>query len=248
MGGDEWLTSVRSAIGPRDPAVRCDADAPAESLGAIGGSALGRTSQSEMWSWIPPGAPGRDINPESPANVVSPHHETEPPAAIFTCFSPPGRSTLRLDEVDEVLRAHAAAIEPRGPKRAAAATIPWPTLACHERLLAIVNDVNAAWWRLGLLTVTAYLLRYRAGDGHLEHTDMHPGSMQRKLSLSVQLSDSDDYTGGDLELRCWGDLLTMPRIRGSVIAFPGWTPHRVTPVERGERWVLVVWGWGRPVT
>lgn len=217
-------------------------------LAAFGGSALGRTAQSEGLSWIPPELPERDPAPGSPLAELEPHHSTEPASSSFTTYAPPSTLALDAGEVDDVLELHRHRVEPsRHPQRAAAVTIPWTELPCHERLEGIFMAANAAWWRLDVQVVTAYLLRYAPGARHLEHTDMHPGSMQRKLSLSVQLSGPDDYAGGDLELRCWGELHTMPRLRGSVVAFPGWTPHRVTTLDAGERWALVVWGWGPPV-
>ncbi len=216
-------------------------------LGELGGSALARTAQSEGLSFIPPRLEERDVSPDSPAAIEHPHHSTEKPSAVFTTYAPPSPLALTAGEVDAILDAHAGSVEHLQDARAEAATIPWPEVPCHARLLEIVAAANAAWWRLDIELVTAYLLRYRPGDEHREHMDMHPGSMQRKFALSVQLSDSDDYDGGDLELRCWEELRTMPRLRGSVVAFPGWTPHRVTRLERGERWALVVWGWGRAV-
>lgn len=213
----------------------------------FGGSSISRTAQSQMWSWIPPTSPERNVAPESPAAVLGGHHATEQPSALFTTYTPPHLLSLTGKEIDDVLAAHADTVKLRSPGHAAAAQIPWAELPGNDRIMAIVHTVNAVWWRLQLEVVTAELLSYGPGDFHLEHTDMHPGSMQRKVSLSIQLSESDDYTGGNLELRCWGEPCTMPRLRGAVIAFPGWTPHLVTPVEAGERWSLVVWGWGRPV-
>lgn len=216
-------------------------------LGAFGGSALARTAQTEGLSWIPPENPERDLTPGSPLAKIEPHHATEPASATFTTYAPPSSLALTADEVDAILERHRGSVTPTETDRADATTIPWEELDCHDRLMAIVNATNTAWWRLNITLVTGYLLRYGPGDAHREHVDMHPGSMQRKLSLSIQLSDSDDYAGGDLELRCWHGLMKMPRLRGSVVAFPGWTSHLVTPVESGERWALVVWAWGPPV-
>ncbi len=38
--------------------------------------------------------------------------------------------------------------------------------------------------------------------------------------------------------------IPMPRDRGTLVAFPGWTVHEVTPVTAGERWSPCVNGWG----
>lgn len=77
----------------------------------------------------------------------------------------------------------------------------------------------------------------------------------RKLSMTIQLSDSSDYEGGDFELATLevrNDNSLVPMIykpdfrnKGSVIAFPSYIKHRVTPVTKGVRYSLVVWFYGR---
>jgi len=63
---------------------------------------------------------------------------------------------------------------------------------------------------------------------------------QRKLSVTIQLSD-DDYEGGDFEFH---KDLAQPsdiRRRGTVIVFPSFFYHQVTPVTKGTRKALVGW-------
>jgi PKHD-type hydroxylase len=76
---------------------------------------------------------------------------------------------------------------------------------------------------------------------------LHPGAACRKFAGSVQLSDSEDYDGGDLVMHFAHHRVAMPRTRGTLVAFPGWTVHEVEPVTAGERWALVVNGWGPPL-
>lgn len=68
---------------------------------------------------------------------------------------------------------------------------------------------------------------------------------QRKLSLVVQLSDPNSYEGGDLEF-CKEECHSVPaptdlRSQGTVIVFPSFLKHRVTPVTAGLRYSLVTW-------
>lgn len=63
----------------------------------------------------------------------------------------------------------------------------------------------------------------------------------RKISLTVQLSDSDEYEGGDLEIWTSGKSDVAPRKKGMVVAFPSFRLHRVTPITKGVRKSLVVW-------
>ncbi len=70
----------------------------------------------------------------------------------------------------------------------------------------------------------------------------------RKLSVSVNLSDSNDYDGGDLMFKdTYGVVIEdqvmgeKMRQQGSVIVFPSYIVHTVTPVTRGRRYSLVSW-------
>lgn len=69
---------------------------------------------------------------------------------------------------------------------------------------------------------------------------------RRKLSMSIQLSPSDAYDGGDLEFHLSGLDRDRMRQQGTLIAFPAFHEHRVTPVTRGERYSLVAWVDGPP--
>ena len=64
----------------------------------------------------------------------------------------------------------------------------------------------------------------------------------RKLSFVLQLSDHDDYEGGNLQLLDEaGKSYIAPRKRGTVILFDSRTQHRVLPVKSGLRKSIVGW-------
>ena len=83
--------------------------------------------------------------------------------------------------------------------------------------------------------------QYTAG-GHFDwHLDIGTEvTADRKLSVSVQLSGSDDYSGGDLEFFAVENQ-RIPRGLGDIIIFPTYLAHRITPVIDGVRWSLVAW-------
>jgi PKHD-type hydroxylase len=82
---------------------------------------------------------------------------------------------------------------------------------------------------------------YGVGDHFDWHIDLNIGaSSLRKISISVQLSDSADYEGGDLEFFLQ-PVLPSDRSRGLAIFFPSYAPHRFAPVTRGKRMSLVAW-------
>lgn len=64
----------------------------------------------------------------------------------------------------------------------------------------------------------------------------------RKLSVTLQLSDPNDYEEGVLELETDnGDIYQAPKEQGTIIVFDSRTKHRVTPVKKGNRKSIVGW-------
>lgn len=67
----------------------------------------------------------------------------------------------------------------------------------------------------------------------------------RKLSIVVQLTDPSTYEGGDLSF----SEIENPkpadlRNQGTIIVFPSYLQHAVSPVTSGVRHSLVSWVWG----
>lgn len=65
----------------------------------------------------------------------------------------------------------------------------------------------------------------------------------RKLTAVVQLTDPNEYSGGNLELY---DLTQYPdsteiKEQGTVIFFPSFETHAATPVVKGTRYSLACW-------
>jgi len=64
----------------------------------------------------------------------------------------------------------------------------------------------------------------------------------RKLSIILQLSDPNDYTGGEVQIQ-FSDRATsfIPKHRGTLAVFDSRCLHRVKPVRSGHRKSLVGW-------
>ena len=76
------------------------------------------------------------------------------------------------------------------------------------------------------------------------HTDRINQSYEevRKLSFSLQLSNPDDYEGGNVVLLDDNNKqYVAPRQRGSIILFDSRTMHRVCKVTKGVRKSIVGW-------
>lgn len=89
---------------------------------------------------------------------------------------------------------------------------------------------------IDLLQFTEYSDTYK---GHYDfHSDLVRNTTVRKMSVVLQLSDENSYTGGDFEIFNRG---TMPRKRASLLFFPSFLVHKVHPVTSGTRYSLVTW-------
>jgi PKHD-type hydroxylase len=131
----------------------------------------------------------------------------------------------------------------------------------YEHVLQFVNAANKQYWkfRIGDTELFQYGV-YNTGQFYSWHVDQfsepykepHPSAgLTRKLSITVQLDDGNDYEGGDFEMREPCDYDKIQRVdgiraRGSLIVFPSFVMHRVTPVTKGTRRSLVGWILGPP--
>jgi PKHD-type hydroxylase len=85
---------------------------------------------------------------------------------------------------------------------------------------------------------------YEGGEGgHYNwHVDLgNKDAEPRKISLSLQLTDPSRYEGFRLVLEAGDGPYIADAALGTVIAFPSYVLHRVTPIESGIRKSLVVW-------
>ena len=69
---------------------------------------------------------------------------------------------------------------------------------------------------------------------------------QRKITVVIELSDPASYVGGSLTLMDVSKAPPMLRPRGTVLSFPAWLYHGVTPVTAGTRYTLTAWLNGPP--
>ncbi len=174
--------------------------------------------------------------------------DPEPPYAVVDAWEPPHPLSLPADLCEHLTASAASRAFATGNGSYHSLDLdPDEEGAVIDRF----RDANDLWWRLDLDRSIdrwdVHAKRYRAGDRHPPHQDLMAGSARRKLAGSVQLSRPDSYDGGNLVMSHTSHRVAMPRTRGTLVAFPGWTVHEVEPVTRGERWALIVNGWGPPL-
>ena len=125
---------------------------------------------------------------------------------------------------------------------------------------------NAGWNFEWDVSEECQFTKYSKGQYYGWHADSwgkpydKPGPLYnkiRKLSVSVSLSDFLEYEGGALEFDFRNEdpsksnkrkIQTCTQIlpKGSIVVFPSFVWHRVTPVTSGTRYSLVLWNLGKP--
>lgn len=80
-------------------------------------------------------------------------------------------------------------------------------------------------------------------DWHLDDSDhMKSNNLIRKLSFSILLTEPDiEHVGGNFQLKLNKDDTNIIMKKGSILFFPSYVLHRVTPVTKGTRISLVGW-------
>ena len=117
----------------------------------------------------------------------------------------------------------------------------WPL----TRILDLAKQANSARFKFdvqGFLDVDApMIMRYTKGGHYDWHVDTGNSVCHRKLSFTIQLSDSKDYEGGDVEFIGSKVDTKAFRQKGMCIIYPSFLPHRVTKVTKGTRHAIVGW-------
>lgn len=115
----------------------------------------------------------------------------------------------------------------------------------YDKILSMVNEANENLWNFELngIADSIQYTEYAGDGGHYDwHMDIGPGSINhRKISVVIQLSDVDDYKGGELLLWNGGEPKVAPKGKGNVIIFPSYLMHKVNPTYDGTRKSLVLW-------
>lgn len=90
-------------------------------------------------------------------------------------------------------------------------------------------------------------IQFTRYDGGLARYGWHTDSSatgsaaSRIMSATVELSDPNDYVGGNLKIGIAGSNFIAEKQRGRMVLFPSAFPHKITPVLTGTRHSLVLW-------
>lgn len=121
----------------------------------------------------------------------------------------------------------------------------------YQRLFQCVNEANSVLWQFNPIASEEPIqyAEYHSDGGHFEyHLDLgaKPPINRRKISVTLQLTGPEEYEGGDFQILSGAEAQTLPKRRGTVLLFPSYLLHRVTPVTGGTRKSLVLWIGGGP--
>lgn len=119
----------------------------------------------------------------------------------------------------------------------------------NRHIVRAFKSFNDKYYNYDLFgTFEIQVLRYVPGGGYDWHSDYgiseNPKG-DRKLSMSIQLSPMWDYSGGDVIIRDWYNRdCFMDRELGNIMVFDSRAPHKVKPLNSGERLAIVAWAHG----
>ena len=118
----------------------------------------------------------------------------------------------------------------------------------YEKISNIVSVINTIHFDYEISGIThgIQLIHYKSDSeipGHYDwHVDAGTGDVScRKISLTAQLSDPNDYQGCELIINNHAIEAVGIKEQGTISLFPSYMPHIVTPITRGERYALVIW-------
>jgi len=118
-----------------------------------------------------------------------------------------------------------------------------------QKLGFVVSKLNADYFGFDLLGFgePLQLTHYDQDEQGMYgwHQD-YGGTISRKLSLVLQLTDPSDYEGGNLQVMTSMSPQNVKKQRGLIAVFPSYVLHQVTPVTSGTRQSLVAWISGPP--
>ena len=117
-----------------------------------------------------------------------------------------------------------------------------------RRVTDITLDLNERFFKFDLFGINEgfQFTNYEAPSSKYgKHVDRAVNICVRKLSISIQLTNPEDYEGGELKLYDGEKETIMDKAQGTLIIFPSYVLHEVMPVTKGERNSLVTWVTGK---
>jgi PKHD-type hydroxylase len=123
----------------------------------------------------------------------------------------------------------------------------------YQKIMNLVGQCNKDFYNFDITSLQENLQYTEYDETYQGRYDWHfdvggaPLNCGRKLSVSIQLSDPSEYEGGELQFSLDGEgVVVAEKTQGTMVIFPSYMKHRVTPVTKGTRRSLVTWITGPP--
>jgi PKHD-type hydroxylase len=117
-----------------------------------------------------------------------------------------------------------------------------------RRVTDMTLNLNERFFKFDLFGLNEgfQFTNYEAPSGKYgKHVDRAMNIPVRKLSISIQLTNPEEYEGGELKLYEGEEETVMDKTQGTLIIFPSYVLHEVMPVTKGTRNSLVTWVTGK---
>lgn len=121
----------------------------------------------------------------------------------------------------------------------------------YDKLLPIFNAANTSMFNFDIDCIPdplQYSIETESKESYPFHQDIGSFSQNnRKLTMIVQLSDPQEYEGGEHQIMINGhdDYFNIPKEKGLVLVFPTFLMHRTKPIIKGSKKTLTLWAGGR---
>lgn len=120
-------------------------------------------------------------------------------------------------------------------------------LGCIARMYISTANRQGGWNFDVTGQENTQIARYRSEEKgfygwHMDSSAPENGA-QRKFTSVILLNNASEFEGGLLEIEGIDQQPALTK-KGSIIVFPSFLPHRVTPVTKGVRYTAVTWAVG----
>ena len=109
----------------------------------------------------------------------------------------------------------------------------------------VVNDLNEKYYGFDAADWIEPLFyhEYAEGDACDLHMDLDGADKfaDRKICITISLSASEDYRGGNMQIYTNMNFYTVGRVKGTITVFPSYLPYHIERVSQGKRRDLCFW-------
>jgi len=117
----------------------------------------------------------------------------------------------------------------------------------YQTIMRKFVEVNNKCFFYSLTSIyDVFILKYEVGHFYKPHLDIGGNATNRKLSLIVQLSNENTYTGCDTVIHRSHEPINLNKTFNTGSFFPSYLLHEATPLLTGTRYALVSWATGEP--